>query len=152
MKDSKIFVTIAIFSAFLVSAGCAEKSVRGEAKHEHMHSGQHKEMMRQPMQSMPSSQMQERMESMMQEMERAVEQARTREDHEAIAATYERKAARMLKMARHHERLADVYARTDNPKMAGDSARHCRNIARRLREAAEEMQSLARMHRQLGGQ
>ena len=152
MKNSKILVTVAVFATLLAAAGCAEKSVRKETQLEHRHSGQPMEMRHQSMRSMSSSQMQERMESMMQAMEQAVEQARTPEDHEAIAAMYERKAARMLKMAEHHERLADVYARTDNPKMAGDSARHCRNIARRLRGVAEDMQALARMHRQLGGQ
>ncbi|GAB4366126.1 MAG: hypothetical protein Kow0060_23690 [Methylohalobius crimeensis] len=85
-------------------------------------------------------------------LEQAVELASTPAEHEAVAARYEEEAERLRKLARRHERLAKTYAMTDNPKIAGDSARHCRNIVRQLQQAAEEMQSLARMHRQNAGQ
>ncbi|GAB6068271.1 hypothetical protein JCM13664_15900 [Methylothermus subterraneus] len=85
-------------------------------------------------------------------LEQAIEQAKTPQDHAQIAARYEKKADKLRKSARYHERLAELYAKTDNPKMAADSARHCRAIAEKLKAAAEEMQSLAQMHREMGGQ
>ncbi|MGR9099159.1 MAG: hypothetical protein ACU826_01200 [Gammaproteobacteria bacterium] len=81
----------------------------------------------------------------------SVEQAQTSSDHEAVAAKYEKDAKALLKKAAKHERLAAVYERTDNPKMTmgADAARHCRSIARKLREAAAESSALAEMHRQM---
>lgn len=85
-------------------------------------------------------------------LEQAIKQAKTPQDHAQIAARYERKANKLLKSARDHKRLAKLYALTDNPKMAADSARHCRTIANKLEEAAEEMKALARVHREMAGQ
>lgn len=81
----------------------------------------------------------------------AVEQAQTNEDHEAVAASFDQEARDLMAKARKHEKLADVYERTDNSKMimGGDAARHCRSIAAKLREAAAENTALANMHRKM---
>lgn len=125
-KTLKWIATASIFGMLLAIGACAERAARPERGHRHG----------------PA----------MTSLAQAIDQARTPADHEQIAARYEQKANKLLKSARYHERLAKLYARTDNPKMAADSARHCRAIARRLREAAEEMKALARTHRQMGGQ
>lgn len=122
-KTLKLLVATSILGMAL--GACAERTARPEREHRHGHD--------------------------MMSLEQAA-RARTPADHEAVAARYEREANKLLKSARYHERLAETYAKTDNPKMAADSARHCRAIARRLREAAEEMQSLARTHREMAGQ
>ncbi len=154
MKHTKTLLSISVIGLMLLTTACAEKAVRhtepAQAQHQHPPNGEAIKAtgMGHPMQGMAP----ERMEKMHQHMLRRIEQAKTPEDHLSIAAHFDQRASMLRRMARHHEQLAEVYARTDNPKMAADSARHCRNIAKRLREAAAEMQSLAKMHRQMAGQ
>ncbi len=152
MKTTKTLLTASVTGLMLLTAACAEKTVRpsqpmASAQHQHRHDRAAHEMksMGEPRQGMSM----EHMEKMHQRMMTRIEQAKTPEDHLGIAAHFDKQASKLLRMARHHDQLAEVYAKTDNPKMAGDSARHCRNIAQRLREAAEEMQALARMHRRM---
>jgi len=128
---SKIIVTASAFGILMFTSGCAEKATRPEAGHEHVHTMGHGHM---------------------ESLERAVEQAKTPADHLAVAARYEQEADKLLKLARHHENMADIYTRADYPKLGGTSARHCRKIAGHLREVANEMKSLAEMHRQMAGQ
>ncbi|MCX8049328.1 MAG: hypothetical protein N3A55_06675 [Methylohalobius sp.] len=125
-KTLKLIATASFLGISLALSSCAERAARPERGH---HRG-------------PA----------IMSLEQAVKQATTPADHERIAARYERKADKLLNSARYHERLAETYARTDNPKMAADSARHCRAIAQRLKEAAEEMKALAKMHREMKGQ
>ncbi len=130
-KNAKTLVTASLMGILLMTAACAEKSVREEAGHEHAHSLSHGHM---------------------KSLEQAVEQATTPAEHAAVAARYEEEANKLLKLARRHENLAEIYEKTDNPKMGGNSARHCRKIAAHLREVANEMSSLAEMHREMAGQ
>lgn len=83
-------------------------------------------------------------------MKEAVGQATNKTDHEQLAAMYDEEATRLLKKAQRHEKLALEYERTDNSKaiFGGDAARHCRKIAKKLREAAAENSALAKLHRQ----
>ncbi len=123
-KTLKLIATVSILGTLLALGACADRAARRGHNHG----------------------------TAAMSLEQAVEQASTPAEHEAVAARYEQEAKRLLDLARRHERLAQTYAMTDNPKMAGDSARHCRNIARRAREAAEDMQSLAKIHREMAGQ
>jgi hypothetical protein len=125
LKTLKLLATASLLGTVLALSSCAERAARPEREHRH---GPHMSL------------------------EQAVEQAKTPADHEQIATRYERKANKFLKSARYHERLAEIYARTDNPKMAADSARHCRAIAQKLKEAAEEMKAMAKMHREMAAQ
>lgn len=81
----------------------------------------------------------------------AVEQAQTKDDHEAIANRYDAEADKLTAKAEKHEKLAALYKRTDNSKMArgADAARHCREIAQKFREAAAENKALAKLHREM---
>ncbi len=130
-KNAKILMTASIMGILLLTSACAEKRVREEAAHEHAHSLSHGHMT---------------------SLEQAVEQASSPADHARVAARYEEEAAKLLKLAKRHENLAEIYEKTDNPKMGGNSARHCRSIAGHLRQVAQEMKSLAAMHRQMAGQ
>ncbi len=153
MKTTKTLLTVSLTGLMLLTTACAEKTIRpsqpmaAPTQHQHRHdrAAHETKAMGEHGQSMSP----DRMEKMHRRMMKRIAQAKTPEDHLGIAAHFDMQASRLLRMARHHEQLADVYAKTDNPKMAGDSARHCRNIAQRLREAAEEMQALARMHRRM---
>lgn len=84
-------------------------------------------------------------------MEQAIEEANTRADHEALADHYQQEADALMEKAETHEKMAEKYAKTDYPKlgMEGEGERHCRSLARKYREAAEENLALAKMHRQL---
>ncbi len=153
MKTTKTLLTASVTGLMLLTAACAERGVRpsqpttASAQHQHRHDRTAHET--KPMGERMAAMSPDHMEKMHQRMMQRIAQAKTPEDHLGIAAHFDMQASRLLRMARRHEELAEVYAKTDNPKMAGDSARHCRNIAKRLREAAEEMQALARMHRRM---
>lgn len=125
LKTLKLLATASLLGTALALSACAERAARPEGEHRR---GHHLSL------------------------EQAVKQAKTPADHEAVAARYERKANKLLKSSRYHERLAETYARTDNPKMAADSARHCRAIAQKFKEAAEEMKAMAKMHREMAAQ
>jgi hypothetical protein len=85
------------------------------------------------------------------DIEAAVKNARTKTDHESIAAYYEREAKSYQAKAKRHERMSETYAHIGFVK--GESpihtSRHCDRLARTYREAAEKSRSLARQHRQL---
>lgn len=85
------------------------------------------------------------------DIETAIRSAKTKPDHEYIAAYYEREAKSYQSKAKRHERMGDTIAHTGFLK--GESAihtsKHCYRLARTYREAAEKSRSLARQHRQL---
>lgn len=85
-------------------------------------------------------------------MEQAIERAKTKTDHEALAARYEKEANALMEKATRHEKMASAYRKTDNPKFGGDAARHCLSMVSYFREAAVENQELAKMHRQMAGE
>ncbi len=117
-KTNKILVVTVVAVFVLLASGCGEK----RKHHDVMHN----------------------------ELVENIDQANSRADHEQIATDYENEANSLLKQVRRHERLALRYQRTDNSKMiwGGDAARHCRSSAKKLREAADELQALANLHRQ----
>lgn len=78
----------------------------------------------------------------------AVAAAKTPEDHQKLAAYFDVKAKRYEGEAAEHARLAPSYAGFGGRGNVG-GAEHCRGLAQRLKEAAEEAHSLAQLHRDL---
>jgi hypothetical protein len=86
-----------------------------------------------------------------------IEAARTRADHQAIAAVYERQAQDDKRASEQHSGLARIYSRRQyssggvagpNPAMVA----HCQNLARIYQQAVEENLALAKMHRQMAAE
>ena len=79
-------------------------------------------------------------------LEQKIEAARTRADHQEIAAIYEQQAEGYKAMAEQHRRWARAYER--GRRKAQSFVAHCENLARIFQQAAEENLALARAHRQ----
>lgn len=80
-----------------------------------------------------------------------IEAAKTPADHEAIAAAYDKEAARLDNMAKEHEQMAQAY-RSAGTKKGMDSAAmhaHCAKLAKQFSEAAKETRDLAAEHRKM---
>jgi hypothetical protein len=83
-------------------------------------------------------------------IEALIANAKTPQDHEAIAALYETEAKRLEVDAARHEKMAKLYESMKGAKRPAESiVRHCRNIAKNLRAAAKENAELAKMHREV---
>ena len=88
-------------------------------------------------------------------LEQKIEGARTRADHQEIAAVYERQAQDDRYASERHSALARLYGRRQfgragvaNPAMVA----HCQNLARIYQQAAEENLALAKGHRQMAAE
>lgn len=76
--------------------------------------------------------------------------ARTKADHQKIAGHYKAEADRLIEEAKDHEEMAEMYRK--HPVIpvgklqfpAGE--KHCRDIAKGLRQAAEKTRALGAMH------
>ena len=79
-----------------------------------------------------------------------IEAARTPADHEAIAAAYDREAARLEALASEHRAMAKAYAAqaTTQKGMNGPAmTQHCTRLADKYMAAAKENRELAKEHR-----
>lgn len=97
-------------------------------------------------------------------LERKIEAARTRADHQEIAALYERQAGIDKEAGEQHLNLARAYERGSvwaGPQIGSvrrlrrdkkSFVAHCENLARVHQEAAAENLALAREHRQLAAE
>ena len=86
------------------------------------------------------------------DLDQKIAQARTRVDHEALAAYYEQEATLLHAKAQEHERRALAYGPPAPYGRLGDGLiRHCNDLARRYREAAETNLVIARLHREAAG-
>lgn len=97
-------------------------------------------------------------------LEQKIEAARTRADHQEIAAAYEQQAEGDRAAAERHRGLARAYERGwvwIGPRVGGESTArrenksavaHCENLARIYGQAAEENVALAREHRRLAAE
>lgn len=83
-------------------------------------------------------------------MEKAVAGAKTKADHEAVAADYEKAAAAAKVEAQKHRNLAGFYH--GMPTGRGDGghgmASHCENLAKLSDQVAAEYLALAKAHRE----
>jgi hypothetical protein len=90
------------------------------------------------------------------ELKTLIAGAKTKVDHERLAAYYRSETERLLAEAKQHEEMADAYHR--NPPMLASKQPmafgegHCRNLAERLKEAGNKTKALAAMHEQLAQQ
>ena len=78
--------------------------------------------------------------------------AKTPADHQAIAATYEKEAARLEEMAKEHDAMAKTYRAASAGKKGmykASMSTHCQNLAKRYREAAEDNRAMAAEHRDM---
>lgn len=77
--------------------------------------------------------------------------AKTPADHEAIAAEYDKEAARLDGMAQEHEQMAKAYRSAETKKGMDSSAMHahCAKLAKQFSEAAKETRDLAAEHRKM---
>ena len=83
-------------------------------------------------------------------MESMVRDAKTAEDHEALAQHYESAAQHLDEDASRQERLASLYMSSVAGRRPLQSfASHCLNVARSLRAAAAEDRELATLHREI---
>jgi hypothetical protein len=85
------------------------------------------------------------------DMSQAEENAKSKADHEAIAAHYEEvardmqlKADEHKKLLRHYESKGYLYG-----KQALDLQAHCRGLINAYEKAAEENLEMAKLHRQM---
>ena len=88
------------------------------------------------------------------ELKAAITNAKTPEDHQRIAAYYQKQADNMLAEAKQHDELAALYAKSPNPLAVrvGKSAEHCKYFAEYARKAAQQDQELAKMHEDMAKQ
>lgn len=97
-------------------------------------------------------------------LEQKIEAARTRADHQEIAAAYERQAGVDREAMERHRKLARAYQQgwVWVPPRAGNTSSaprenqslvaHCENLARMYQQAAEENLALAKQHRQMAAE
>lgn len=84
------------------------------------------------------------------ELKELIKTASTKADHEKLADYYKAEAERLEAEAKDHDEMGEMYKKNPSPLAAkhpeafGEA--HCREMARRLREAAADAQSLAEMH------
>ena len=83
-------------------------------------------------------------------LEQKIEAARTRADHQEIAAIYEQQAEGYKATAEQHRRWALAYER--GRRKSKSLVTHCENLARIFQQAAEENLALAREHRQVAAE
>src|SRR5262245_4960986 len=80
------------------------------------------------------------------EMGPLIENARTKADHEPLAAHYEQEAQALQDKAAAHETMAQMYQRGAYGKTATTLTQHREFLARTYREAAKENLELAKEH------
>ncbi len=84
-----------------------------------------------------------------------IQTAKTRADHEAIAAIYDKQAAQDEANAKMHSRPASPYKGIDptaGGRGYGQMANHCKNIADSYTRAAKEHKDLAELHRKVAAE
>lgn len=83
-------------------------------------------------------------------MEKLVSVAKTKADHEAIVAGYEKAAADATVEEKKHRNLASFYHGSPIGRGEGThgSASHCENLASLYKKAAEENMALAKAHKE----
>ncbi len=88
------------------------------------------------------------------ELKQLIASASTPADHERIAKHFDAKAVKLEADAVEHEELAAEYTRNPTGQeikhpMSGQTAGHCKYLAKTLREAAKQSRQLAADHREM---
>jgi hypothetical protein len=89
-------------------------------------------------------------EQVIEDLEQAVANAKTKSDHEALAAYYEEEAKYLEKKSEEHQKLAKAYEKAIGvyPKRSY-VVQHCNALAHYYKEAAESNLALAKFHHEL---
>ena len=84
-------------------------------------------------------------------MEQNILAAKSKADHEALAAQYENEAKELQAKAQAHKEMGKAYEKAGyfGPGGKFDTVRHCNNLAQKYEDAAKENFALAKMHRSL---
>lgn len=78
--------------------------------------------------------------------------ARTRADHEELAAWYVREAESSRERAAAHRKMRDSYASSFGLYDVAGMVGHCTNLVLKYQEAANKNAALAELHRRLAGE
>jgi hypothetical protein len=81
-------------------------------------------------------------------MEQQITSAKSKADHEALAAQYEQDAKDAKAKADEHRDMAKAYARAGFGEKHNLQA-HCKTIAERYEQVAKESIAMAKIHREL---
>jgi hypothetical protein len=86
------------------------------------------------------------------ELLQRIESARTRADHESLAAYYDQQAAASRSSADEHRRMAKSYGmKALNPRGSGPyMTDHCEGLVTKYEGIAAEFSAMAAGHRQMG--
>lgn len=86
-------------------------------------------------------------------LQQQIESAKTRNDHVALAASYDREAAAARASAETHRKMAKSYETMSLPGRGGASLpAHCNAIVKNFEGIAAEYDGLAAQHRRLAEQ
>jgi len=84
------------------------------------------------------------------DIDKMIEGAKTKSDHEALAAHYEAEAKALEAKAADHQEQAKAYERAGRyPAVKGGGVQHCNSLVFKYRDAAQENRELAKMHHEL---
>lgn len=82
-------------------------------------------------------------------LQHRIEHARSRADHEDLAAHFEREAKALRAKANEHEQMVRSYGWSGYAAATTDYVRHCADLARKYGSAADDNLGLAKLHRGL---
>ena len=87
-----------------------------------------------------------------QNMEQMISTAKSKADHEALAAHYEAEAKQALDRAERHMKMEKDYRMLEIGSKGPKFSIHCKNLVVKYQEAAEENRQLADLHHQMATQ
>ena len=82
-------------------------------------------------------------------MEQQILNAKTKADHEALAAQFEQEAKALQAQADEHKAMAKAYSQNPALEAKRGLVTHCNRLAEKYAEAAKEDIALAKLHHQL---
>ena len=84
-----------------------------------------------------------------QKLEQMISAAKSKADHEALAAHYEAEAKQALDRAERHLRMEKNYRGLESGGKGPKFSQHCKNLVAKYQEAAEENRQLADLHHEM---
>ena len=78
-----------------------------------------------------------------------IESAKTRADHEALAAFYEQEAKTAQAKVEEHKQMAKAYGKIGHLVEKHNMLQHCDRLVKKYKDVAKENLALAKLHREL---
>ena len=78
-----------------------------------------------------------------------IESAKTKADHEALAASYEEAAKTAQAQADEHKEMSKAYSKVGHWVEKHNIVQHCDRLVKNYQDAAKENLALAKLHREL---